>query len=112
MSEIDPTGRDPHESGAKLDAGKLRAGLVLKGFRRALLAVSKVGTDGAVKYSDNGWMEVPDGESRYTDALFRHLFDEGMDASGSLHAAHAAWNALARLEFILKGEEKNATLVD
>ena len=35
--EQDPNGKSPHELGAKLDAGKIRPGLVLGGFARALL---------------------------------------------------------------------------
>lgn len=105
--EYDPTGRSPHEPGAKLDAGKTRAGLVLHGFANALLAVCEVGTYGALKYTDNGWESVPNGISRYTDAMYRHLLKEatGEDLdveSGILHAAHAAWNALARLELMLR----------
>ena len=102
---------DPHVPGAKLDAGKVRVGLVLGGFAKALLEVSKVGTKGAAKYSDNGWMQVPDGINRYTDALGRHLLKdaagEKLDPEWDLpHAAHAAWNALARLELILRNGEK------
>lgn len=93
-----------HEPGAKLDSGKPRVGLVLQGFKNALLEVSKVGTCGAAKYTDNGWMVVPDGESRYEDALFRHLLaDTEVDPDFDLlHAAHAAWNALAVLELKLR----------
>ena len=42
----------------------------------------------------------------YTDALYRHLLAESPDDpdTGLLHAAHAAWNALARLELLLKEE--------
>ena len=72
----DPNGLNQHDAGAKLDAGKPRMGLVLGGFSRALLAVGEVGTFGAKKYSDNGWKHVPDGISRYTDALYRHLLEE------------------------------------
>ena len=112
VAESDPTGRKPSDAGAKLDAGKPRCGLVLSGFSRALLAVSEVGTYGAKKYSDNGWMSVPDGENRYTDALYRHLLKqaggEEKDADTDLlHAAHAAWNALARLELMLHKKETN-----
>lgn len=35
MTELDPHGTPPNEPGAKLDAGKTRAGLVLGGFARA-----------------------------------------------------------------------------
>ena len=106
-SKKDPNGLDAHDPGAKLDAEKVRLGLVLHGFCRALMAVGKVGTYGAAKYSDNGWMQVDDGQRRYTDAMYRHLMSEasGEDCdyeSNLLHAAHTAWNALARLELMLK----------
>jgi hypothetical protein len=107
MAEVDPKGKAPNEAGAKLDAGKNRLGLVLFGFARALQAVGEVGTYGANKYTDNGWMQVPDGERRYTDALLRHLMREATgeehDPDTDLHhAAHVAWNALARLDLILR----------
>lgn len=105
--EADPNGKKPNEAGAKLDAGKNRLGLVLCGFARALQEVGKVGTYGANKYTDNGWMEVPDGERRYTDAMLRHLMREATGEeldpdTGLHHAAHAAWNALARLDLALR----------
>lgn len=105
--EVDPNGKKPNEAGAKLDAGKNRCGLVLFGFARALQEVSKVGTYGANKYTDNGWTEVPDGERRYTDAMLRHLLREATGEecdpdTGLRHAAHAAWNALARLDLALR----------
>lgn len=110
--EVDPNGKAANEPGAKLDAGKCRLGLVLNGFAQALKAVGDVGTYGALKYSDNGWMKVPDGEPRYTDALYRHLLTEASGEvrdgdTGLHHAAHAAWNALARLELILRLEKAN-----
>ena len=105
MSESDPQGLSPHEAGAKLDAGKNKAGL-LSDFSLALLAVAEVGTHGAEKYSRGGWQSVPNGLERYTDAAWRHLLKERQDHtdedSGLSHAAHMAWNALARLELILR----------
>ena len=105
--EADPNGKSPNEAGSKLDAGKNRLGLVLCGFARALQEVGRVGTYGANKYTDNGWMSVPDGERRYTDAMLRHLMREatGEDNdpdTGLRHAAHAAWNALARLDLAIR----------
>lgn len=110
MFELDLNGRSPHEPGAKLDAGKIRPGLVLMAFSNALRAVSQVGTFGAEKYSDHGWLFVPDGIQRYTDAMFRHLISEGAGEkadtqSGLTHAAHTAWNALARLELMLREDQ-------
>lgn len=115
MSERDPHGKDAHEAGAKLDAGKNRLGLVLSGFSGALCEVGKVGTYGANKYTDNGWLTVPSGVERYTDAMLRHQFAEfaGQQYDGDtelLHAAHLAWNALARLELILR--EKRRAMFD
>jgi Domain of unknown function (DUF5664) len=109
-SEQDPNGLDAHTPGAKLDAGKVRLGLVLEGFSKALIAVGEVGTYGANKYTADGWKKVPNGFERYTDALYRHLLtDECLpiardEQSGIPHAAHAAWNALARLELLLSAE--------
>lgn len=93
----------------KHDAGKTRCGLVLGGFSRSLLEVSRVGTYGAEKYSDDGWVVVPDGERRYRDAMLRHLLADysgevNDPESGLLHAAHAAWNALAVLDLMLRKE--------
>ena len=109
-TEADPTGRKPSDPGAKLDQGKVRVGLVLGGFANALMEVSKVGTYGAAKYSDNGWKEVPNGIARYTDAFFRHnlknMMGERLDPEWKLlHLAHAAWNALAVLELELQKKE-------
>ena len=110
-AEKDPHGKSQHERGAKLDAGKPRLSMVLGGFSRALRAVGEVGTLGAaVEYTDDGWMHVPNGEQRYTDAMLRHYFDEqdkGLldKKSGKLHAAHCAWNALARLDLAIRREE-------
>lgn len=107
MTEFDPTGRNPHSPGAKLDAGKaplLRG--VIDYFPNALEAVAEVSGHGAEKYTWGGWRTVPEGVDRYGDALVRHLTKEAAEGSrdgdsGLLHAAHAAWNALARLELLL-----------
>lgn len=109
-TESDPNGKSAHEAGSKLDAGKVRPALVLGGFARALLEVSKVGTYGAVKYTENGWMEVPNGEARYDDAKLRHwLKEKAGEASDPdtelVHAAHEAWNALARLDLMIRKRE-------
>jgi len=105
--ESDPNGLDQHAVGSKLDAGKPKLGLVLGDFGNALLAVGEVGTFGADKYTAHGWLSVENGEARYTDALYRHLVKEGLgetvdEDSELLHAAHAAWNALAKLELQLR----------
>lgn len=108
--ETDPNGLTPSTPGAKLDAGKARPGLVLGGFSRALTEVAKVGTFGARKYTENGWIQVPNAKDRYEDAMLRHYLalksGEKIDPdTGCLHAAHLAWNALAWLHFTIVDEE-------
>ena len=105
MEERDPHGMDPHQPGAKLDAGKNRGGRMVSDFPRALEAVAQVATYGANKYVAHGWASVPDGIERYTDAMHRHLLAEARGEvidpeSGQSHAAMATWNALARLELL------------
>ena len=105
MTERTPDGKDQHEPGAKLDAGKPSMSL-LADFGLALHEVARVGTFGAEKYTRGGWLHVEDGFQRYSDAMLRHYFAEryeDFDAdSEMLHAAQTAWNALARLELALR----------
>lgn len=113
LSEQDPNGINQHASGAKLDFGKNRLHLVLGGFSNALQAVSEVGTFGANKYTDNGWLTVDNGLNRYSDAMLRHYFKEQsgelIDADSELlHAAHLAWNSLARLELLISKSKSSA----
>lgn len=110
--ESDPNGKNPHEPGAKLDSGKAPVfrGL-LDYFPCACEAVAEVSAFGANKYAWKGWETVPDGVSRYSDAMVRHVTKEAKgevldDDSGLSHAAHCAWNALARLELMLREYDK------
>lgn len=94
------------DAGIKYDNGKP---LVLRGFLkqfpRAIEEVARVSEFGANKYTWNGWETVPDAEQRYSEALARHLLRDGDDAeSERSHAAHAAWNAMARLELMLRNK--------
>jgi len=106
--EQDPTGLAPSEPGAKLDAGKIRADLLLD-FSRALNAVAEVSDFGARKYSPGGWQYVQDGVTRYRAAQLRHML-AGREVhdkdSGLLHLAHEAWNALAVLELTIRKNEQ------
>lgn len=112
-TEYDPFGTDPHEPGAKLDAGKVRPWLLLTDFPRALEEVALVATVGAKKYTDHGWSTVPNGEERYMEAFGRHTlamasgrkFDDGENGTGCLHKAQAIWNLLASLELELRAGE-------
>jgi hypothetical protein len=107
--------------GAKYDAGKPRAGLMVEDFAGALETVDAVTTFGAKKYAPHSWATVPDARNRYYDAFIRHILkdakDEHIDAeSGLPHLAHIAWNALALLELQVREgkqtEQGNATLAD
>ena len=109
--EKDPNGIPLKQPGAKADAGKTP---LLRGciqyFPRALLAVAAVSEVGANKYSWKGWEKVDGGIHRYGDALARHLAAEEISGpydaeTGALHASQVAWNALARLELILREQK-------
>lgn len=109
--DVDPHGKNQHERGAKVDAGKVRMHLITGGMARAITEVAKVGTFGAAKYTDGGWVDVPDGFRRYEDAQQRHAADrhrgEMLDKESQLlHLAHEAWNALAKLDLHLRENEK------
>ena len=117
MTEQDPNGLSANTPGAKLDQGKPLANVVLAAFAPALAQVVAVGTFGAHKYTQDGWLSVPNGQARYSDAMLRHWLDEARGEridpqSGLLHAAHTAWNALARLTFLLRCETENTVGVD
>lgn len=76
-------------------------------FPGAIQGVAQVSDFGATKYAWNGWLHVPDGHARYSDALVRHMLYEaaGEDIdpeSGLHHDLHAAWNALARAELRIR----------
>jgi hypothetical protein len=106
-NECDPFGVPSDEPGAKLDQGKPMAGRLLGAFSNALTAVAEVGTFGANKYTEGGWQFVQDGVKRYEDAgmrhwLKRHSGEEYDNDSGLLHVAHETWNALAKLELMMR----------
>jgi len=105
--ELDPTGRDPHQTGAKLDGGKPLAWLCLSSFSNALYAVTDVTTKGAIKYTPNGWVDVPNGKDRYMQAFARHMLELGAgyaidEDTGCHHKAMMVWNLLASLELEIR----------
>jgi len=97
------------EEGSKYDSGKPRIGEMLQDFAEPLYEVTKAWEYGAQKYEERNWRKVDDGGRRYTNALLRHLLAEETDPvddeSHLLHATHVAWNALARLWFILQEQK-------
>jgi len=96
------------EKGVKLDTGKTPMWRgVMSYFAKALLAVGAISEFGSRKYIWGGWRTVDDGFNRYSDAQMRHMMAEASGElydpeTGMLHAAHAAWGALARLEKLLE----------
>lgn len=98
---------EDHQEGMKFDDSKapVMRGLI-EYFPHALSEVSKVSGYGAQKYAWKNWVHVDDGLNRYSDALMRHVlagaYESHDEESGLMHAAHAAWNALARLELLIK----------
>lgn len=97
--------------GRKDDSNKSQ---IIRGFMHyfpnAIRAVADVSEFGSKKYDWGNWLHVDNGQYRYTEALGRHLLDETKQPldpeSGLFHAAHAAWNAMARLELMLREEVK------
>lgn len=109
---------DLHTPGAKDDFGKIRYGLVLKGFANALTEVAQLGTIGAAKYTPFGFLEVENGYERYEDAGLRHQFKAWLAGSEDektitdeetniRELTCVAWNALAKLELAIR--ESNQT---
>ncbi len=94
------------EEGIKFDADKPRLGEMFLDFNISLEMVARVWEFGVKKYGKGNWKYVVDARNRYTNALLRHLakeVDSEWDEETHLfHAAHVAWNALARLYFIIK----------
>ena len=112
MAEHDPNGKNPHEAGAKMDAGKVPVFQgVLDYFPRALVAIAEVSGFGASKYAWKGWESVEDGENRYKNASARHQMYRAMGEevdpdSGLLHECHEVWNHLAALELRLRKNDQ------
>lgn len=98
-----------HIKEQKFDQGKPDAS-VLGLFGRALLMIAEVGTKGNQKYDQDSWHTVPNGYRRYTAAMLRHFlkeYIEDLDEELQLpHQAMTAWNAIARLELMLRERDK------
>ena len=96
-------------TGIKYDTDKPRLAEMIIDFKEPLQELCKVWTFGANKYTKSNWKLLENGVDRYTNALVRHLIAEDDNLydyeSKLLHAAHIAFNSLARLYFILKEVE-------
>lgn len=107
ITDKDPNGIDQHTPGAKLDSGKMIAGEILTSFSNAMQAMLEVATFGASKYTRKGFLQVPNGEERYLDAMTRHLLKHGSGEefdpeTGFPHLHHALWNLAAVVEVRLR----------
>jgi len=102
------------EEGIKYDANKPRLGEMFLDFNIPLEKVAKVWEFGVKKYGKGNWKFVVNARNRYTNALLRHLAKEADsewdEETHLLHAAHVAWNALARLYFIFNSTNEKAYL--
>jgi len=88
-------------------------------FPRAILVVADVSHEGCKKHGvpdgDTTFTEIDDAANVLREAQARHMLKEVIEGEYDpewdfLHAAHAAWNAMARLETILIEKEKEANL--
>ena len=118
---------DQHESGAKLDQGKLDLSL-LQLLGNALSEVSLVMDYGQTKYTRGGFLDVEEAPRRYTSAMLRHWLKElwekydsgdpfydtekGLPFKGKIrHDAQVAVNALFRLECTIREEQLCESLI-
>lgn len=90
--------------GRKDDTGKLRWSLLPM---EPIIEVIKVLEFGAKKYAPNNWQLVPDAQTRYYDAMQRHIHawrgGERNDPETELHhLAHAGCCVLFAMWFDLK----------
>lgn len=100
---------------AKYEKTPVALGAITR-FPLALQEVAKVSAFGCKKHQvpmgDMSYLDVPDAYAVYTNALSRHLTGEAAEGAinhndgGLLHAAQAAWNALARLEVLLRAQRE------
>lgn len=79
-------------------------------FPRAIIEVSRISEFGAKKYAWNNWHKFKDTD-RVDEAMTRHILAEAMGDevdfdSELMAAAHTAWNAMARLELMLREIEE------
>ena len=93
--------------GMKFDNGKLLYSLIPP---ETLKALAEVLTFGAQKYAPNNWQLVENGETRYLDALFRHLeafrSGETHDPDSKLHHLSHVLTNVAFLHYLHTKESK------
>lgn len=105
-----PSVADASKEGRKI--GKVRMDLVMQDMPRAIEALARVMTWAldSKGYKESDWLHVPDAINKYSGGMHRHDNKEKRgqefdDESGLEHAIHTAWNAMARVELILRKKE-------
>lgn len=101
---------DATKEGRKI--GKVRMDLVMQDMPRAIEALARVMTWALEEkgYNESDWLDVPDAIRKYHGGMHRHdnkemRGQEFDDESNLEHAIHTAWNAMARVELILRKKE-------
>lgn len=94
--------------------GKVRMDLLFKDMPRAIESLARVMTWAIHEkgYKESDWLRLPDAEQAFHGGLHRHdnkemRGQEFDDESGLEHAIHTAWNAMARVEMILRRKEQD-----
>lgn len=92
--------------GRKDDGGKAPWNLLMRGCALALAGVVTVLKFGSEKYAADSWQNVENAETRYRDALYRHLHSIEVNGfmsrdpeTGLLEWYHVACNALFLAHF-------------
>lgn len=85
----------------RYNAGKPELSYLLS-IPKAVEALCKVFSQGAIKYERDNWQKGGKPNQEYLDSALRHLFaftDDHWDTdTGCLHLAHAIWNLAALIE--------------
>lgn len=89
---------------------KVRVDFVVNGMPRALIEVARRCMNGDAKYGNPNTWQASKSPDPYTGAMMRHLLAEGSgeemdEEAGLTHASGVAWNALVRLELMLRKKE-------
>lgn len=118
--DADPFPTDPSPTAAmqaKRQKPRVWQG-VLARFPRAIKEIARVSEFGTKKHevplTDMSYLDIEDAYNTFSDATIRHFLDEAIEGEvnwgdgGVLHAAQAAWDALARLEWLCRERERFA----
>lgn len=85
----------------RYNAGKPELSYLLS-IPKAVEALCKVFSQGAIKYERDNWQKGGKPNQEYLDSALRHLFaftDDHWDTdTGCMHLAHAIWNLAALIE--------------